>query len=120
MDGARRDFGQTTTVLRARKYPRKRVCDVKEFATQGISVLGEVAHPGIYQWLGSRRLFDAIAAAGGTTNRAGKTITVTHRDPPDTQSVLPLSQNAGPKEGTSQNPVLQAGDTLIVSRAGIV
>ncbi|HKT25780.1 MAG TPA: polysaccharide biosynthesis/export family protein, partial [Terriglobales bacterium] len=33
---------------------------VKEFASQGISVLGEVTHPGLYPLLGSPRLLDAI------------------------------------------------------------
>jgi protein involved in polysaccharide export with SLBB domain len=31
---------------------------VKEFATQGVSVSGEVQHPGVYQVLGSRTLLD--------------------------------------------------------------
>ena len=53
---------------------------IKEFATQGISVLGEVVKPGVYPLLGSRRLFDALSMAGGTTNRAGKTVVITHRD----------------------------------------
>src|SRR5690348_17887638 len=43
----------------------------KEYATQGISVLGEVQRPGIYPLLGARRLYDAISAAGGTTPKAG-------------------------------------------------
>jgi polysaccharide export outer membrane protein len=91
---------------------------VREFATQGISVLGEVARPGIYPMLGSRRLFDAIAAAGGTTNRAGKTVTITHRDQPGVPSVLNLSQN--PTEAADQNLELRPGDTVMVSKAGIV
>ena len=45
---------------------------VKEYATQGISVLGEVQKPGIYPLLGSHKLFDAISAAGGTTARAAQ------------------------------------------------
>ena len=42
----------------------------KEYATQGVSVLGEVQKPGVYPLLGSRRLYDVISMAGGTTPRA--------------------------------------------------
>ena len=91
---------------------------VKEFATQGISVLGEVAHPGIYPLLGSPRLFDALSAAGGTTNRAGKTIYISHRERPSAGNAVLLSQD--PKQALAQNLFLQPGDTVMVSRAGIV
>lgn len=39
---------------------------------------GRSCAPGIYPLLGSPRLLDAIAAAGGTTVRAGKIAIVTH------------------------------------------
>ena len=91
---------------------------VKEFASQGISVLGEVARPGIYPLLGSRRLFDALSAAGGTTNRAGKMIYVTHREHPSAGNAILLSQD--PKQALAQNVFLQPGDTVMVSRVGIV
>jgi polysaccharide export outer membrane protein len=91
---------------------------IKEFATQGISVLGEVAHPGVYPLLGSRRLFDALAAAGGTTTRAGKTVVITHRATPEAQNVLALARN--PQESAKQNVELQPGDTVIIAKAGIV
>jgi polysaccharide export outer membrane protein len=91
---------------------------IKEFATQGVSVLGEVARPGIYPLLGSRRLFDAISAAGGTTSRAGNTIVVAHRDRPSAADVVELSSS--PKESAQQNLELQPGDTVTISKAGIV
>lgn len=93
---------------------------VKEFASQGISVLGEVARPGIYPLLGSRTLFDAIAAAGGTTNRAGRTVVITHRKSPvpDAETTILLAKD--PKEAVKQNLELQPGDTVLVSKAGIV
>lgn len=91
---------------------------VKEFASQGISVVGEVAHPGIYPLLGSPRLFDALSAAGGTTNRAGKIVYIIHRDQPSAGQAIILSPD--PKQALAQNVFLQPGDTLMVSRAGIV
>src|SRR4030095_6167971 len=63
----------------------------KEYATQGVSVLGEVQKPGIYPMLGARTLFDALAAAGGTTPRAGNTVTITRRSLPEKPVTVPLS-----------------------------
>ena len=91
---------------------------VKEFASQGISVLGEVAKPGIYPLLGSPRLFDALSAAGGATNRAGKIISIVHREHPSLGNVVFLSRD--PKQALAQNVFLRPGDTVMVSRAGIV
>jgi len=80
--------------------------------------LGEVAHPGVYPLLGAPRLLDAIATAGGTTARAGKTIVVTHRNPADTLQKMTLSPDA--EQRSIENVDLRPGDTIVVSRAGIV
>jgi polysaccharide biosynthesis/export protein len=90
----------------------------KEFSTQGISVLGEVAKPGIYPLPGSRNLFDAISAASGVTARAGSIVTITHRNDPEHQSTVILSNNG--KGSGSANVPLFPGDTVMVSKAGIV
>jgi polysaccharide export outer membrane protein len=91
---------------------------VKEFASQGISVLGEVTHPGVYPLLGTPRLLDAIAAAGGTTARAGKTVVVTHRSSSGAPQTIFLSREA--EQVSTQDIELRPGDTVVVSRAGIV
>jgi polysaccharide export outer membrane protein len=91
---------------------------VKEFATQGISILGEVVKPGVYPLLGSRRLFDAVSIAGGTTIRAGNTVVITHRDQPSTPEVVTLARD--PKEAARQNIKLIPGDTVMVVKSGIV
>lgn len=90
---------------------------VKEYATQGISVLGEVQRPGIYPLLGKRTLLDAIAAAGGTTPKAGKSVTITHRDHPERPETETLSYVEGQ---TMSDRMLRPGDTVVVSKAGIV
>jgi polysaccharide export outer membrane protein len=90
---------------------------VKEYSTEGISVLGEVQHPGIYPLLGNRTLVDAISAAGGTTPRAGKTVTITDRDRPDSSKTVSLSEDDGRK---INNVPLHSGDTVFVSKAGMV
>src|SRR6266478_2114314 len=67
---------------------------VKEYATQGISVLGEVQKPGIYPLLGERKLYDAISAAGGTTPKAGQYVLITHRSDPQHPLQVPLLTGA--------------------------
>lgn len=91
----------------------------KEYSTQGISVLGEVQKPGVYPLLGTRTLFDAISAAGGTNPKAGKTVMVTHRDHPDQPKTVTLPYDeAGIQHG--DNIEILPGDTVVVSKAGIV
>jgi polysaccharide export outer membrane protein len=90
---------------------------VKEYATAGISVLGEVQKPGIYPLLGQRTLLDAISAAGGTTPKAGKSVTITHRDELESPETILLSHDNGQ---TMTNIAVRPGDTVVVSKAGMV
>jgi polysaccharide export outer membrane protein len=90
----------------------------KEYATQGVSVLGEVQKPGVYPLLGTRRLFDVLSLAGGTSAKAGKVVSVTHRDHPETPVSVMLSNDAG--QSAKNNIEIFAGDTVLVSRAGVV
>jgi polysaccharide export outer membrane protein len=91
---------------------------VKEYVTQGISVMGEVQHPGIYPLMGARRLFDALSAAGGTTTRAGKIVTITHREKPTQPQSVSVSSDA--EKSPASNVEIFPGDTVVVSRAGVV
>jgi polysaccharide export outer membrane protein len=88
----------------------------KEFVTQGISVLGEVQKPGTYPALSTPRLFDAISAAGGLSPRAGKMVTITHRESPDQPVDVEVSNDLRSRN----NPELYPGDTVVVARAGVV
>jgi polysaccharide export outer membrane protein len=90
----------------------------REYATQGISVLGEVQKPGIYPLPGARNLFDVISAAGGTTEKAGNQVTITHRNHPEAPETVPLSYAAN--ASAHSNVQLSPGDTVLVSKAGIV
>lgn len=91
---------------------------VTEFTSQGISVMGEVEHPGIYPLLGKRRLFDVISQAGGMTQKAGRVVTLTHRSTPDQGITVELSDD--PSRSIASNVAVVPGDTIVVSRAGIV
>ncbi len=91
---------------------------VDESASQAITVLGEVNHPGAFPAVGDRHLFDLISAAGGLTDKAGRNVTIEHRGNPDQKVQLQLSSNLA--EDTQNNVDVLPGDTIIVSRAGIV
>jgi len=90
----------------------------KEFATQGVSVFGEVAKPGVYPVTGPRKLFDVLSMAGGTTPKAGQVITISHQDHPGEIQNVTLSRD--PAQNMKANVPILPGDTVAVSKAGIV
>jgi polysaccharide export outer membrane protein len=91
---------------------------VNESASQAITMVGEVSHPGSYPAIGERRLFDLISAAGGLTSRAGRNVTIERRGDPGHKIEIQLSSNLA--EDTQNDVDVFPGDTIIVSRAGIV
>jgi polysaccharide export outer membrane protein len=91
---------------------------VDESTSQGIIMLGEVARPGQYSSVGARRLFDMISAAGGLTDKAGRAVTIEHRDDPDHKTTLQLPPDLA--DDTKDNVEVRAGDTIFFSRAGII
>ncbi len=90
---------------------------VEEFATQGITVYGEVSTPGIYPLMGPHRLYEAISAAGGLTLKAGRTVTILHAGQHDREEVVDLSGDGSLEKA---NVTISPGDTLVVSKAGVV
>jgi len=91
---------------------------VDESASQAITMVGEVNRPGPYPAIGERRLFDLISAAGGLSDKAGRNITIERRANPGQPLQLQLSSNLA--EDTKNNVDVFPGDTIVVSRAGIV
>jgi polysaccharide export outer membrane protein len=61
-------------------------------------------------------LLDALSAAGGTTAKAGQTVTITHRDRPNAPEKIHFT----PGKEAESNVQLHAGDIVMVSQAGIV
>lgn len=90
----------------------------KEYTTQGIAISGEVKTPGVYSPFNSRTLSDLILLAGGLTERAGKTVTITHANPDEKPTVVNLSSD--PIKNAEANLALHAGDSVVVSRGGVV
>jgi len=91
---------------------------VDESAAQAISIIGEVSRPGPYPAVGERRLYELISAAGGLTDRAGRNVTIIHHDHPEEKTEIHLPSNLA--ESTDADVEVNAGDTIIVSRAGII
>ena len=91
---------------------------VLEYATQGITVTGEVKQPGVYPALGVRLINDVVTAAGGENPAAASQVVITHRNDPD----HPITVEYNP---SALNPIvpkvqLVPGDSIIIPRAGIV
>jgi polysaccharide export outer membrane protein len=91
---------------------------ILEYATQGVTVLGEVKNPGVYPLLGSHNLLDLVSAAGGVTANAGKAVTITHRGAHERPVILNMEGKAG--SDAAFNLDVRPGDTILVSHAGIV
>jgi polysaccharide export outer membrane protein len=92
---------------------------VTVYAGQDVSVLGEVARPGVYPYTVHHRLLDLISAASGLAPSAGRLVNVFHRNDPHTPHPVVLDPN-GTDTTTDHNPDLSPGDTVQVSRAGLV
>ena len=91
---------------------------VQEFGSQGISVLGEVTKPGVYPVPSARKLFDMISAAGGTTQKAGRDIFITHHNQPD--NVQKVTFSSEPDKQREANVDVFPGDTIVVTKAPMV
>jgi polysaccharide export outer membrane protein len=89
-----------------------------ESASQGITILGEVAKPGVYPALGDRKLYDLISAAGGFSPAAGRKVSIIrqHSDSPPIALNLPRDL----AEDLQDNIEILPGDTITVPRAPII
>jgi polysaccharide biosynthesis/export protein len=83
----------------------------------GIVLMGEVSRPGIYPIVGAGKLFDILAEAGGPTTSAGQVVTITHKNSTEPQIVMLTND---PVKSLAANVFVQQGDTIIVSKAGVV
>jgi len=92
---------------------------VTSYAGQDVSVLGEVVRPGVYPYTLHHRLLDLISAAAGLAPNAGRLVNVFHRDDAQTPHLTVLDPS-GTDTSTDHNPELAPGDTVQVSRAGLV
>ncbi len=92
--------------------------NVDQSVSQGASLLGEIARPGVYPIIGEPRLLDVISAAGGFTASAGNSITVTHRNQSDKPLTVPLNRKL--TDNPASNIAVSPGDTILVHKADLV
>jgi polysaccharide export outer membrane protein len=99
-------------------HPRVSVL-ITAYVGQDVSVLGEVARPGVYPYTLHHRLLDLISAASGLAPNAGRLVNIFHRADPNTPHPVVLDPS-GTDTAQDHNPELAPGDTVQVSRAGLV
>jgi polysaccharide biosynthesis/export protein len=85
--------------------------------SNGVVLMGEVGRSGIYPIVGSGKLFDILAEAGGTTPTAGQVVTINHKDGTEPETVLLTSD---PVQSLAANVPVQQGDLILVSKAGVI
>jgi polysaccharide export outer membrane protein len=90
---------------------------VEEYATQSVSVLGQVNKPGAVTLTTPRSLLDVLSLSGGLTEIADRHITLQHRDKSESTTVfLPNDATASLHADVTVYP----GDTVLVPKAGVV
>jgi protein involved in polysaccharide export with SLBB domain len=88
---------------------------IAEYATQNVSVVGEVKNPGIYPAFGAHHLLDYLSAAQGLTPLAGTTITITHAGKSGEPERVKMTAGATPKP--ENNPeILRLGELILAAR----
>jgi polysaccharide biosynthesis/export protein len=92
---------------------------VEEFATQPVSVLGQVAKPGTYAISTPRTLLDLLAMAGGLTEIADRHIMI-ERAPGAKQREEEVFLSNRADDALMANVMIDPGDTILVPKAGIV
>ena len=90
---------------------------VDEAASQGITVLGEVAKPGIYPDVADHKLYEVISEAGGFSPSASRKIAIIRRNQPDPIRIN-LPRNLA--DDVSGNVDILPGDTITIPRAPII
>ncbi len=83
----------------------------------GITVLGEVRSPGIYQLSGKSMLSDLLAMAGGVSSDSGRVLEISNANSPDKKTDLPWDPTLH-NTANFDLPV-HPGDRIIIKPCGI-
>jgi polysaccharide export outer membrane protein len=94
------------------------IVTVEQYATETVSVVGEVARPGAYPITTPRTVLDVLSFAGGITNVADRNILIQRHDSKDEAVTYFVSND--PKQAVATQVMVDPGDTVIVPKAGIV
>lgn len=91
---------------------------VEEYASEMVTVLGQVQHPGNVHLDAPRTLIDVLAMAGGLTDIADRHIVIQRGGPGGERLHVFLSNGAD--AALNANILVRPGDTVLVPKAGIV
>lgn len=91
---------------------------VDQYATQSVSILGQVHASGAYSIATGRSVLDVLALAGGLTEVADRNILIQRRGDPEHPIPYKLSNDGTAALHTAV--MVFPGDTIFVPRAGIV
>ena len=94
--------------------------NVLQFATQSVTVLGEVQSPGRVQMLAPKSLADVLALAGGETMAAGNDIEIQQPDSSGAPSVRHVFYTQEQSLNKLQHILISPGDSIFVHKAGVV
>jgi polysaccharide export outer membrane protein len=88
------------------------------YATQNVTVMGQVIKPGVYETDTRRKVVEVLALAGGLTDLADRHITVERHGDPDHKFDYYYSNVAS--TALDDDPMVYPGDTVIVPKVAIV
>jgi polysaccharide export outer membrane protein len=92
--------------------------NIEQYATQTVSILGEVKAPGAYPIATPRSILDVLALAGGLSPVADRNIVIERHGDPANTIHYNYSNNAD--TAVDQQVLVDPGDTVLVPKAGIV
>jgi polysaccharide export outer membrane protein len=94
---------------------------VEEYATETVTIMGQVAHPGSFHIAAPRTLIDVLSLAGGLTEVADRHIVIERKakdNDQDERIRVFLSNRAD--AALNADVLVRPGDTVVVPKAGIV
>jgi polysaccharide export outer membrane protein len=91
---------------------------VDSYATQNVSVMGQVMKPGLYEIDTRRKVIEVLALAGGLTDIADRHITIQRHGDPNQKIEYYYSNVAGTALG--DDPLVFPGDTVVIPKAAVV
>jgi polysaccharide biosynthesis/export protein len=91
---------------------------VDQYATQEVTLIGEIKTPGAYPIATPRPILDVIALGGGLTDYADREILVERHGDQTNPVRYNVSNNA--QQAIQDQVLVNPGDTVVVAKAGIV
>ena len=91
---------------------------VEQYATQNVTVIGEVRQPGAYPISTPRPILDVIALGGGLDEIADRNVLLERRG--DLSNPIPYTVSNDAGQAIKDQILVNPGDTVVVPKAGIV